>query len=52
MQKKGVQTNIFANIDSFVCFARFRAKKWKKEETKDNIVVKEMMKKNSHYFFT
>ncbi len=51
MQKKVAQTKFLANIDNFVCSARFRAKKGKKEATKDNIVVKEMMKKKLHYFF-
>ncbi len=51
MQKKVAQTKFLANIDNFVCFASFKAKKGKKEATKNNIVVKEMMKKKLHYFF-
>jgi hypothetical protein len=52
MQKKGAQTMFLANINNFVCYARFRPKEGGKKVTKDNIVVKEVMKKKSQYFFT
>jgi hypothetical protein len=31
MQNEGAQTKFLANIDNFVCFTRFRAKKEKKK---------------------
>ncbi len=50
MQKKGAQTMFLANINNFVCYARFRANEGGKKVTKDNVVVKEMMKKKFTIF--
>jgi hypothetical protein len=50
-EKIGVQTKFLANINNLVCFARFMTKKERKRSAaKYKVVVKEMMKKKSHYF--